>query len=57
MKRCCFHVFVSVVVVGVFIKREAGGDATKREGQQERRNTMRKGWCNERGGCNKRGEA
>jgi len=43
-----------VVFVSVFVKREAGGDATAREGGQERRNAMRKGWRNERGGRDKR---
>ena len=49
-------VVVGVNVVGVFVERE-GGDATAREGRQERCIIMRNGWRNERGGRDKRGEA
>ena len=46
-------VFVGVIiVVSVFVKREAGSNA--REGGQERCNAMRKGLCNEIGGRSKR---
>jgi hypothetical protein len=50
-------VVFGVIVVGVFVEREAGGDATAREGRRERRIAMRKGWHNERGWRSKRGAA